>query len=339
MQEYKIHNYTPVKSFEENKENVENQGSKIKSWGSINKKKALIKLNGYEVKTCCKTQEIKTNTRCCESPVIYTATYIKTKETNSYNVSEKIYSEIAKILQFSCVEIDFVQDENGFNWLASYDYKTNTGDKNITDINSGKDLYFAMNLQNVSQETKNIDKNYFYEDIFEILLYYDYQSNYKLIKDFNKMVILDALTGETDRHFENWGIYLDKREYHLLPFFDNSSCLLHPFPRTKFATNLMNKTVKEFKDYCLNSNSKIKYKSNRNAKHFDLITFLLNTLEEELKEDLIFNIKQLEKINKEVLKNIIHRIPEKLCSMNQKKMIIKYILIRKRIMLEMVDKI
>ena len=273
------------------------KGTKVKYWYELNGKNSLIKMNRYE-------NDI---------------------EVRSLGVSEKIFSEIANYLEFNCVSIDFIKDENGKYGIASYDYKL--GDMNII---SGDDLYIMAFLPlPPKSEKRYIDKNYFYEDIQKILKYY----NATLLKEFNKIILMDALTGEMDRHYENWGIYETNNQYFLLPMFDNASCLLHQFrKKSELEKFIQNGNLNNYSD---RSFCKIKYKGKK-IKHFDFISDLLNDLPQELSEDLKENILKLKKISDDYINDLINKIPEELCSLEHKRLIVEYIIIRRDKLLSLV---
>lgn len=140
---------------------IESKGTKEKYWVSLNGQKALIKINRYE----------------------------NNNDVRSYNVSEKIFSEIAKILKFSCVDTDFIVDENKHYGIASFDYKTN----NDNIILSGDDLFFSALNRFPTKNAKNniVPEDYTYENIVKILSHYD--NSYELQKKFNKIMIMDEL--------------------------------------------------------------------------------------------------------------------------------------------------
>ncbi|MDD4187271.1 MAG: HipA domain-containing protein [Bacilli bacterium] len=288
----------------------ENLGTKKKSFENVNGKRALVKMNVYK-----------------EMP---DGSFNVEDERNSHNVSEKFFSEIALFLGFNCVHIDFVIDSNSFNWLSSYDF-------NKAGVNtfSGKALYTIHKPEIIKRDSKHgIDNDYHYEDILNIL--YHYSSNsYKLIRNFNKMMIMDALTGESDRHYENWGIAKENNEYLLLPMYDNSACLLHS---ARNEQSLQNIKRKDFENYCRKSISKIMI-NNKKTTHFDFLRLLLSSFESQERQYLISDITHLTKLTNEVIHDIVNKVPDIFCTKEHKKNIIKYIIIRRDYILNIVEEI
>lgn len=289
----------------------DNLGTKIKSWENLSGKSALVKMNQYE-------------------EIGNTGTFDVDAEKNSYNVSEKIFSEIALFLGFNCVKIDFIVDSQGFNWLASYDYNR----KGVPTF-SGKALYTNTKPELMNRNSsRGIDKNYHYEDILKILYRYGGNS-YKLIREFNKMMIMDALTGESDRHYENWGIAEENNTFSLLPMYDNSACLLH-FARNEISLNYLKR--KEFENFSKKSYSKIMI-NNKKTSHFDFLKILLTSFDDS---ELLFlknDIEKLHKLTNEKIYEIVNKVPDCFCTLEHKKLITEYILIRRNHILTIMEEI
>ena len=295
----------PVYKIKSNYEDSESKGTKEKYWSSLCNRRVLVKLKKYE----------------------------ELKDVRSYNVSEKIFSEITRYLGFSCVEVDFIVDENNRYGIASYDYKE--VDNNMI-IFSGDDLFFSVFKRKPNKtDNNNISKeDYSYNNIVKILLHYD--SSGKLLTKFNSMMVIDALFGETDRHYENWGLFLSKNDtYDLLPLYDNSSCLLHQFRDENILNDIMNK--KSLKKFSTRSICKISI-DGKKYNHFLFIDFLLNNLPEQYKKELVYDIAKLKKLTDKYILELLDLIPNELCSDKHKKLIYEYITIRRDILLEMVNK-
>lgn len=157
----------------------EPRGTKIKGWVSVSGRLGLVKINKYAPDD--------------EGGA----------EIRSWAVSEKLFSEIATFLGFSCVKTDFIINEEDKYGIVSYDYRIK-GAHEIT----GNDIYkrtpIPLPTTRIKNNREDIDKNYNYEDIVEILNFYSNDSS--LIIKFNKIMLMDALTGESDRHYNNWSI-------------------------------------------------------------------------------------------------------------------------------------
>lgn len=281
----------------------DNKGTKEKYWSKIKEENVLIKINKY----------------------------VSDKDVRSHNVSEKIYSELAKCLNFSCVKTDFIIDNNLKNGIASYDYKKLENDMLII---SGDDLFLSAFGRLASKSKENIIKeDYTYDNICKILFHFD--NTQTLLADFNSIMVMDALTGESDRHYENWGIYTtNKSDYKLLPSYDNSSCLLHQFREKQILERTL--SAQTLESYIYKSKCKISI-DGKIYNHFDFIKYLLDNLPLELKRKLVNDIKKLHLLTDEKIKVIVSSVPEQFSSEEHKELIIKYIILRKNILLGMVD--
>ncbi len=165
-----------------------------------------------------------------------------------------------------------------------------------------------------------------------MLLYYDFTGS--LVKKFNKIMVMDALTGEQDRHFENWGIYsVNDSDYHLLPMYDNFCSLLHLFRDNEALVKQMAK--KGLQKYASDSKCKVSIDGELYS-HFDFINYLINNLEDELKNELVLDIKKLDLLTRDKIEEFVNDVPDVFCSFEHKKLIIDYIVYRKEIIREMV---
>ena len=282
---------------------TENKGTKEKYWLKINNKKCLVKFNMY-----------------------LNGNY--NEDLRSWNVSEKIFSEISRYLSFDCVETDFICDEKGRYGIASYDFRND----NTIYVSSGDDLFYSVFRRNPKKIQQNISKDdYTYNNIIKILLHYDEEGN--LLKKFNSIMVMDALFGEGDRHYENWGIYKNKsNKYELLPMYDNSSCLLH-FLREK--TNLEGFDEDSISSYIQKSKCKISIEG-KIYSHFDFIKYLLDNLPIKYRENLIKNIQCLNNLEDKYIDELMCKIPNEVCNDKHKKLISRYIKLRRDVLLSMV---
>lgn len=136
----------------------------------------------------------------------------------------------------------------------------------VEDINNNKKdrrYYFTF------EEVENAI-SYVYPDIKE-----------KLLSDLIKLITYDAIVGNSDRHFYNWGvignsILIEGEEVVFSPIYDSARALL--WNSTEEA---IEKMYQQFRNgypaldyYIMRSKPGISCESNYNANHFELITFL-----------------------------------------------------------------
>ena len=228
--------------------------------------------------------------------------------------SEKIAYEIAKILGYDCAKIELGQDKTGEIGVLNYFFK---------DYEFYKDIVLYLNISG----TKNRSEFYNLNNIINTICKIDK----KLLNEFIKISVFDALIGEQDRHEENWGIIRMNKSIKISPLFDNGDSLLRDFGDVDFAEKYYN-GIKQFDNYILNSRTQI-YQENKNKryKHFDLIKELLNIDLKYTKKEL----KNLKKLTDDSIKAIVNKVPNELMTKQHKMFVILYLIKRRDILLEM----
>lgn len=155
-----------------------------------------------------------------------------------------------------------------------------------------------------------------------------------LFNDFIKIMVFDALIGETDRHEENWGILLENDKCKISPLYDNGCNLLRELKDEDKLKEYTSEGKKDFNAY-INRSKTLIYNSKNNKKytHFELI----EKLKEHHKKELEKEIKKLEKISNKEIEKIVNKIPDELMKEIHKQFIIKYLVIRKEKMLKIIE--
>ncbi|HKJ34283.1 MAG TPA: HipA domain-containing protein [Balneolales bacterium] len=94
--------------------------------------------------------------------------------------------------------------------------------------------------------------------------------------DFLEMLTFDAITGNNDRHFYNWGVIMnikDNQAPYFSPIYDTARGLFWNYSDKKLKQVTVNKQTKNshIKTYCEKSKPKIGIENKTNLNHFDLI--------------------------------------------------------------------
>ena len=231
--------------------------------------------------------------------------------------SEKLSCELAKILKIQCADIDFAIDEDGVLGIISYvffDRKSSHTD--------AKDFFNASEFDRKKFCTISSIKSFldrYVGDGFE---------------KFIEMMVFDALIGESDRHEENWGLTRRGTEYNFSPLYDCSCNLLREFKNKDISKPFYN-GEKKLEDYVKKSKTCI-YRENLvgRYKHFELIEKLLEDYPEITKKK-ISNLKRLLNINIWI---ILAKLPKGVINNIHKQYIYKYVVIRKKILLDMIKR-
>lgn len=231
--------------------------------------------------------------------------------------SEKLSYEIAKVLGYECAHIELALDENDTLGILNYLFVDVHKEEHIDAI-----AYIKKNNEERSQfyTLENIKKCL---DMLDTDLFYQ----------FLRIMIFDALVGEQDRHEENWGIIRKNGTYKLSPLYDNGCNLLREFYKEEYAEKFYN-GVKDFTSYIKRSKTWIYQKDGNRYKHFDLIKNLYNIYPNHTGKEIM----NLEKLTDEKIKNIVNKMPDNIITKKHKEYIIKYIMVRKQILLNIIGK-
>lgn len=234
-----------------------------------------------------------------------------------YNVSEacseKMSYEIAKVLGYNCAKIELAKDEKNqigvLNYLFVAVNKTTHMDA-VSYLNKQeKERPYFYTVSNIKKTLDNIDNN--------------------LFNGFVRLMVFDALVGETDRHEENWGIEITESGYEFSPLYDNGCNLLREFRNEENAIPYY-KGIKDFDAYINKSKTYIYKEDNKQRfKHFELI----NYLNENYHDILINYINNLNKLTDNIIENIVNKIPDELLTDKHKQYIIYYLKKRRDILL------
>ncbi|MEC5270369.1 hypothetical protein P9G49_15320 [Heyndrickxia coagulans] len=130
-------------------------------------------------------------------------------------------------------------------------------------------------------------------------------------------------TYNQDRHCDNWGIIYDNNEYRIAPVYDNGASL--GFQLKENRIRLMDKDCNMFKAFSNRSYSLIGLPEKKKPRFLDLLTVIKQYYPLETKE----SINSLNKINLQMLQEIVDSIPEKVMGPVYKKWVKKLLLYRK----------
>jgi len=242
--------------------------------------------------------------------------YFKYEKYNCSEVcSEKLCYEIAKILGYNCAKIEIGKDENNKIGILNYlfiNIATEEHDDAVSYIN--KDFSKRSEYYNINNIKKCLDK-----------------INTNLFNDFLKIMVFDALVGETDRHEENWGITKNGTDYKLSPLYDNACNLLREFKDENFAKKYYT-NEKDFNSYILKASSIIYNEDGKRFKLFDLIKYLYKKYPSIVKKE----IENLIKLKDKKIEDTVDKLPDELLTSNHKLYIITYLKTRRDILINII---
>lgn len=228
--------------------------------------------------------------------------------------SEKMSYEIAKVLGYDCARIELSNDEEGKLGVLNYLFVDIGNTEHIDAVaylnihDRQRSEYYT--ISNIKKTLDELDRN--------------------LFEGFIKLMVFDALTGEQDRHEENWGIMRIGNQYKFSPLYDNGCNLLKYFKNETYARDYYN-GKKNFNAY-INKSKTIIYKEDnkKQYKHFELIEYLNDTYHEIVQREIL----NLNKLTDDVIGSIVERIPDDLLTRMHKDYIINYLKKRRDILLK-----
>lgn len=215
---------------------------------------------------------------------------IRDRTNKSEECSEKIASELAKILKYNCAQIELAKTNNGQKACLSILF---------TDTKNNISLIEAGDILPIQSK-----KDYKIRAILELLE----ENGAEILNGFIKQMIFDALIGEQDRHWQNWGFILKDRTKTFAPFYDNSDSLMSEYCNRdsdlcKFDKD---KSSPQFESYINRSRMAIYNKEGKRFKSFEMINYLLTKYPKQLKKDAL----ALNSLTKYSVAKIVHNIPD-----------------------------
>lgn len=132
----------------------------------------------------------------------------------------------------------------------------------------------------------------------------------EIMKDLVKLIIFDALVGNNDRHFFNWGVIrsLDNNfQPYFSPVYDTARGLFWNYSENKVKDIVeVNHTIdSHIRRYCKSSRPKIGWEGENNPNHFQLFKQIYSNefyiTKDEVKNLLMHTV--LEQMNKEIRQN------------------------------------
>ena len=222
--------------------------------------------------------------------------------------SEKMASEIAKVLGYNVVDIELAEGINGQEGLLSFMFVEREKDE----VHHDAEDIFRINKEN-EKECYTIEK-----------MEKRIKDEYPTVDfgDFLRIMFFDALVGERDRHAGNWGIMLKNDEYSISPLYDTANCLLLHFANDEYMKN-NTKTPEIFQSF-INRNKTAIFKDDFSGNYSpvdSIVDYLLTRYPEFTKRE----IHNLFKLNDGIIEEIVDMIPSTRMSDGRKEWVIKFL--------------
>ena len=238
--------------------------------------------------------------------------------------AEKLASEIGKLIDVKCARVDIGTYKGRLGSMSYNILKENeTLNEGVTYIQVKYPFYNKKTLINEYNNEKyslQMINNSLSDEGFEYIL---------------KMVLFDALIGNSDRHSSNWGIILHIDTYkgfetRFCPLYDNGSSLcsyenpenVEIYFKDKMKFDSLIKTK---------SKSLIGWKDISKIRHFELIKYVREEYYNRT-EKYVRIIK--DNITEESIQGILDNFSNDIINSNMKKLLLKFLIKRKDIILD-----
>jgi len=191
-------------------------------------------------------------------------------------ITEHLLNRIGEVFGFNMAKSDLAWFGGQIRFLSKYFLKY--PQEQVLD--HGADLYAGyLNDRNFVEEIEkqNQSPEYFTVQFTQVVFKHFFPDNYeKLMLEFIKMLVFDALIGNNDRHFYNWGIIRDikgKKNPEFSPIYDTARGLFWNDHEDKLKLIFNNKSrLNDFiKKYSENSSPKIGWDGYKRLSHFELV--------------------------------------------------------------------
>lgn len=250
---------------------------------------------------------------------------VKNKEKNIITGefwAEKLASELAKKIGINSNTID----------IGYYNGRIGTMSYNITSSDLEDVKILTEGVVFIEKKYSNYNKDKLMDE--KSGEKYSLQMIKKCIpqKHFNsilKMILFDALIGNSDRHHSNWGVIYELKNHiisdYISPLYDNGSSLC-AYVNDEDVDKLFNDKMMYNALLDTKSKSAIGWNDKRPIRHFELI----ENIRKNYYEETINTVEIIKKnINKKSIGEILNNFPEEIISNEKKKLLLMFILDRK----------
>lgn len=243
------------------------------------------------------------------------------------SITEQFLSVIGKCFELSIANSRLIYAENFIRYLSEHFHSEEQilshGANILTSYLNEETTEWIDDLD----RTKKLKGEIHIDDVIHALKEVFPKDSEKIINDFLHMILFDALTGNNDRHYYNWGVITHLKNLHapyFSPIYDTARGLLWNNSDKDLLSlhkELTSKDKSKLTKYVLKSVPKISVPNNPNCNHFDLI--------KHLHEKGCFNKTHIDTwTNKDYFQKVLDKLNSDFSHLfiNERKEIIQYIL-------------
>ena len=226
------------------------------------------------------------------------------------SVMEQLFTDIGKCLELKMADTFIAVISNQIKILSKYFLRKGTKLVKGIEIYSeyfgggkeNKQLFEEIEEENLSRELITVQLTY---NVLEKKYQKDYQN---IFNQYVKLLIFDALIGNNDRHFYNWGI-IEKisdsnSRVQFSPIYDTARGLFWNIPEKNLEKYMDEMNFEKYIDKCT---AKISYGGDKKENHFALIRMIYENKEKyQLVQDIFSCV-----VSKTKLERAIEMIDDK----------------------------
>lgn len=191
------------------------------------------------------------------------------------SITEFLMNKLGTVFGLSMAESNIAMIKGQLRFLSRYFL-----DPNAEELIHGADI-LAGYLNESTEYVEEVDEQKMTRDFFTLQVIDEAVSSLfpcqrnEIMHDLAKLVIFDALVGNNDRHFFNWGVVRSVNNCfkpHFSPVYDTARGLFWNYPESKLRDIVeVNKTIdSHIKRYCKDSRPKIGWEGEKNPNHFKI---------------------------------------------------------------------
>lgn len=192
------------------------------------------------------------------------------------SVTEYMINRIGQVLEVNMNQIRLIRAKGQIRFLSKYFLQKNQTLNHGAEI-CGEYLGDYDMAQEIADDKKDARELFTYDFIKEAISFV-FPKNFKnILSDLVAMIIFDALVGNNDRHFYNWGVISSSIKSGLKPKFspvyDSARGLfwnIHESNLNKYLDDDL-----KMQKYLENSCPRISIPTNPMANHFDLVAYVI----------------------------------------------------------------
>lgn len=207
------------------------------------------------------------------------------------SITEQLMTRIGQTIGIKVAESNLMLAKGQLRFLSKYflnikDEQLVHGSEIITAYI--KDEEFVQKVDEANQ-TKEL---FTFESILDAIKEVYQDNEKKIISGFIEMLFFDALVGNNDRHFENWGVIENVKKIsdaQFSPVYDTARGLFWNYHESNLDKFL--KSEKKFKNYIKGSKPTTGWNNKRELNHFELIELVIYNYPEYCNFILTFDFK------------------------------------------------